>query len=158
MNNGRLTARQMAIKAAFRDLIEAAGGQKRVAAITRACQSSISKQSSPHDGDHFPTVDVIADLEADTGLRAITTLLADMAGCDVVPRAGTVKPESMMADAGRMALAFGDLQHKFMAAIADGHLDPVEQAQVRGAIKDLRDRINTFDAQTATATTVRAVK
>ena len=70
----------------------------------------------------------------------------------------TVKPEGMMADAARMSLAFGDLQHKFMTAMADGHLDPVEQALVRGSIKDLRDKINTFDAQTATASTVRAVK
>lgn len=55
-------------------------------------------------------------------------------------------------------MAFADLQSKFMTAMGDGNLDPVERAQLRGALNEHRDLLNAFDAKLAVANSVRAVR
>lgn len=147
----------LAIKAAFRDLVTAAGGPKRAADKTRGCQSRISEAMAPHEDERFPAIDQVADLEGETGQLHITRLLADMAGFDLVPRVTSARPRTMLADAAAMGIAYADMHAKFLMAMADGALDPVERTQLRAALNETRRLLNDFDAQLAVANTVRAV-
>lgn len=150
--------RDLAIKGALKDLVRACGGQVRAAAITGSHQSVISDACSINHMDKSLRLDHVAILEADAGKPIVTRALADLAGCDVQERTVAIGKASMMEDAAQMSRAFGEMQAKFMTAIEDGRLDPVEQALVRGCIRELRERLNAFEAQTANVTTVRAVK
>lgn len=137
----------LAIKAAFRDLVNACGGPKMAAAKTRGCQSRISEAMAAHEIERFPAIDQIADLEAECGVPFVTRHLADMAAMDLVPRSVSHSHASKpMAIAAQMAASLGELQVAYAAAMDDGELTAVEQAKLRGALNQHREAINIFDA------------
>lgn len=62
----------LTLKAGFRDLVRAAGGQERAALITGTSQSRVSENASAHCPDCTPRVHHVAILEADARLPVIT--------------------------------------------------------------------------------------
>lgn len=76
-----------ALKAATRQLVNAAGGSVAAAAVTRGDHQSISRYGSAHpdnDGRFIP-VDVIADLESECEQPVLTRELARLSGHLLVP-------------------------------------------------------------------------
>ena len=69
----------MALKAAFRRLTKAVGGQESAASVTRVDYQRIGRYARPTEPSFAP-IDVVADLEADLGNPMITRVLADMQG------------------------------------------------------------------------------
>jgi hypothetical protein len=144
-------------KALFRDLVAAAGGQTRVVGKTRACQSGLSKACSPNDPEHFPSIDQVMDLEAETGMIEISRFLADLAGYDLVPRSTAKANASPMMQIAGLSESLSAAQVAYVRAADDGTITPSERALVRGKVTDLIDRAREFDAYLATSF-VKAVK
>lgn len=147
----------LALKALFRDLVKAAGGQSRVVNITRSCQSSLSKACAAHDIDHFPSIDQIMDLEADTGLVDVTRFMADLAGYELVPRSAARANASPMLQIAGLCETLSAAQSAYVKAADDGTITPSERAIIRGRVTDLIDKARAFDAHLATSF-VKAVK
>ena len=84
MNKGRqLPDRDyQALKAATRQLVNAAGGTVAAAAITRGDHQSISRYGSAHpdNADRFMPIDVLADLESECEQPVLTKALARLSG------------------------------------------------------------------------------
>lgn len=127
----------LSMKAAFRGLVRAAGGQSSATALTRGCQPQMSKAMSPNDMDHFPALDQIADLEAETGSTPVTKLLADLAGFDLVPRSEIARPETLMTFLAAMSLEAGSFQSGLIKALDDGRIDDAERASLVSALDGL---------------------
>ncbi len=75
----------LSLKAAFRRLTKAAGGQESAASITRVDFQRIGRYGRPHETMFAPT-DVVADLEADAGDPLVTRAMADLQGYLLVPK------------------------------------------------------------------------
>ncbi|HQF30277.1 MAG TPA: hypothetical protein PLJ34_02420 [Hyphomicrobiales bacterium] len=118
----------LALKGAFRQLVIAAGGQESAASITRVSQSQISRAGSTNEMETLPALDVIADLEMDTGRPIVTQALARLTGHEVValPPAGETSPAAWMAHLGRLIAEAGDVETALVAALADGRVTPDE--------------------------------
>lgn len=71
-----------ALKAATRQLINAAGGTVAAAAVTRGDHQGISRYGSAHpdNADRFMPIDVIADLESECEQPVLTKELARLSG------------------------------------------------------------------------------
>jgi hypothetical protein len=76
-----------AIKAATRQLINAAGGAVAAATATRGDHQSISRYGSAHpdNADRFMPIDVLADLESECEQPVLTKELARLSGHLLVP-------------------------------------------------------------------------
>ena len=76
-----------ALKAATRQLVNAAGGSVAAAAVTRGDHQGISRYGSAHDdnADRFTPVDVLADLESECEQPLLTRELARLSGHLLVP-------------------------------------------------------------------------
>lgn len=76
-----------ALKAASRQLVNAAGGTVAAAAVTRGDHQSISRYGSAHpdNADRFMPIDVLADLESECEQPLLTKELARLSGHLLVP-------------------------------------------------------------------------
>lgn len=119
-------------KAHWRDLVAACGGPSRAARITRGCQSRLSESMSPACLDRFPALDQIVDLELECGEPLVTRWLADISGCDVVPRPmpRDAAPRTILDRVSRVIAECGDAAASAVAALADGVLSETERAAV----------------------------
>lgn len=134
------------LKAGFRDLVALCGGPQRAANLTRTTQSLLSHFMAPQDMDRFPPLDVIADLEAESGQPAITRLLADMAGFDLVPRVQGSTVMVMHSHLSAMAKEGGDVQAMLANALGDGEIDASEATALRKEAREALDKISAFVA------------
>lgn len=76
-----------ALKAATRQLVNAAGGTVAAAAVTRGDHQSVSRYGSAHpdNADRFMPIDVLADLESECEQPVLTKELARLSGHLLVP-------------------------------------------------------------------------
>ena len=147
MNEARqLPARDyLALKAAVRDLVTAAGGANRAAELTRSDAPRLSRYGSPHEAMHAP-LDVIADLEAEAGAPIVTAILADMQGFNLVPQTAISKPDaSISLSIGEAAKDFGAMISELAVALADGNLTEQEAAHVIPLVRELATEIAELD-------------
>jgi hypothetical protein len=88
-----MTARKLpavayhALKAAYRRLVDLAGGLESSATTTRVSKTSLGYYCQATHDQHMPG-DAIADLEADVGEPVVTRELARLAGYELVPIGG----------------------------------------------------------------------
>lgn len=68
-----------ALKTATRRLIRAAGGVESAASVSRVQKSSLSDYQNPALPDHFMPIDIVLELERDTGTHPVTQALARLA-------------------------------------------------------------------------------
>ncbi|MES2138000.1 MAG: hypothetical protein V4502_13205 [Pseudomonadota bacterium] len=119
-----LPPRLQAAKAAFRDLVDAFGGQEATSAETGKSQSRISAYGHRNMGD-FPPVDVVARLEASTAGSAghphVTRWLARQAGYALVslpdPSAPSMQWTAIISELTR---ATGQLSSALLDDLSDG--------------------------------------
>jgi hypothetical protein len=149
MNGGRIHAdtAYLRIKAAFRQLVKQAGGQESAASITRVSgHQTIGRYCRPQDAQHAP-LDVVADLERDTGDAIVTRALADLAGFILVPKPlGEGAPSHIsVTELGTIAKETGEVITNLGMALADGKITPAEATQVRGEIREAMEALARID-------------
>lgn len=136
-----------ALKAAFRTLVSAAGGPARVGEITRARNpAKLSEACAPHCMDRFPALDVIADLECETGSPIVAKVLADLSGCDLVAR--DPKPadaKSLPERLARVARESADVTAAYLTATADGQLTDKERDALRREVAQALAELHSLD-------------
>ncbi len=108
----------LALKMAVRQLVKRCGGQESAASITRSNHQLLSRFGLPDQPTHAP-IDVIADLERDAGSAPVTTALADLAGCILVPKPPAEGDARWVAALGALAREVGDVIGKLGEALAD---------------------------------------
>lgn len=144
------TETYLAIKAAFRDLVKASGGQVRAVHVTRGCQSKLSEAMSPEHLERFPALDQVADLEAEAGAPVVTKLLAGMAGFDLVPRIASGTDASLYQHLAAIVKEAGEVESIMASALADGTVDAAERKRLKSeaheAITALHNLIASVDA------------
>lgn len=108
------------IKSAFRRVVHAAGGQESAAMATRvAGHQTIGRYLRPHE-PHFAPVDIVADLEADTGCPDVTRVLADLAGCILIPKPPTAGDAQWARELGALAKECGEALGRLGEAFSAG--------------------------------------
>jgi hypothetical protein len=118
----------VALKTAFRLLIDAVGGLEAAHAVTGYPVSRLSEAASPNHADRWPRLDHVAELEAVAGRPLVTAVLAQLAGCtlDAAPRQpGT--PGAALVGVVRHA---GDVVSCAAAAMSDGRICEAERAEL----------------------------
>lgn len=126
----------IALKTAFRLLVQGVGGGEAAGAALRYRPSHLSEAASPHCQDRWPRVDHIAELEALAGEPFVTAQLARLSGCTLLPMP-RARGEEGAALAAVLSSA-GELGARTVAALSDGALNEAERADLvarLGALK-----------------------
>ncbi|MBE0530259.1 MAG: hypothetical protein IH626_05485 [Rhodospirillales bacterium] len=119
------------LKAAFRELTKAAGGQEAAAAVSRLkSHVTIGRYGRIQDAEFAP-IDVVADLEAEIGEAPVTRALAALAGLIVIPRPPVDANEEITRHLGAIAKEAGDAISRIGEALADdGRVSAAEIARL----------------------------
>lgn len=142
MNGRQLPSREyMSIKAAWRDLIDAAGGVTRAAAITRGNASLLSRYGATHE-NMYPPIDMVMDLEAEVGEPIVTRVLADIAGQALVTKAVARPAPDYVKHLGEVGEDAGDVISALSGAIAGG----VTEQEAAGILPKVREAATTMAA------------
>jgi len=133
------------LKAATRDLVKMAGGPNRASTVTRVVPSKLTEYGSPHLSTHMP-LDVIADLEADVGEPVVTSVLADLMGFVLVPKAATKQPDqTIAASMGEVAKDVGDVLCKLGAALSDGSVTVEEALKILPSVREAETELSELE-------------
>jgi hypothetical protein len=140
------------LKSSTRLLLRAAGGGKIAAEqITRGSESRLCEAGAPHLPDRFLGIDQLADLEASVGDPALTRILADMLGYDLVKRPAPQARNSWPLRLAHLMAETSDVSCGLAEALADGCITPAERAALKaealGAQAELAGMIAALDAE-----------
>lgn len=118
------------LKAATRALVKEAGGQEAAADVARVgSHTTIGRYGRPQDAQFAP-IDVIADLERDTGAALVTRALADLAGLIVIPKPAADGDPAWIARLGQFAREAGEAIAKVGEALGDGTITAAESKRL----------------------------
>lgn len=137
----------MALKAAFRRLTKAVGGQESAATITRVDFQRIGRYGRAHEA-MFAPVDVVADLEADAGEPMVTRALADLQGYLLVPKPPTQGDAEWVEHLGALAKEAGEAIAKLGQAFAHGGTitaDEVRDMELRREVAEAMEVLARID-------------
>jgi hypothetical protein len=127
-----------ALKAATKSFIrQAFGVQKLAAASTRVGQQAIADYGNAALGDSFMPIDVLVDLVTESGDTSLLRVIADMAGCLLVPLPEGRADDAVDTHTIRTAKDYADLVAAIMSAKADGRITPHEKPKILTDIRDL---------------------
>lgn len=126
----------LSLKAAFRRLTKAVGGQESAASITRVDFQRIGRYGRTHEA-MFAPVDVVADLESDAGEPLVTRAMADLQGYLLIPKPPTTGDAQWVEHLGSLAKEAGEAMAKLGEAFAHG--GTITAAEVRDM--DLRREV-----------------
>lgn len=130
----------VALKKAFRELVERAGGPQLVATRTRGNASLLSRYCAEHEA-MFAPLDVVADVEAIVGEPLVSRLLAEMSGQTLVAKSAAGQhAETFASHLGAVARATGEAVGA-LAALAEGVAGPTAAMP---CLKALRDAQQTY--------------
>ena len=130
-------AARLALKAAVRRALTAAGGGASFQHATRVREAALSKAASPHE-DAFLALDVVADLDLDVGDPIVTAELAALQGFRLVPvEAEPAAPD--VRDLATIATRAAAVQSTLAEGIAAGALDASELRAIEAEAAALRD-------------------
>lgn len=136
-----------ALKTATRHLVDEAGGIDAAGASTRVGRATMAQYYSRDERNAavYAPLDVIADLEAATGVPTITRHLARLAGYELVPALAKDAEAVAPSDAVRAALMMGAslsvgvgrYQQLAIEAAEDGNISPAELRELEEALYKL---------------------
>lgn len=135
----------LTIRAAFRRLTAACGGQEAAAAITRADHQRISRYGRVGE-TMFAPIDVVADLERDAGQPLVTRELADLAGYLLVAKPAAGAQPVGMRDLAQLAKETGDAVADLADALADVDITAAEASRVRVQVREAMEVMARIDA------------
>lgn len=127
-----------AVKSVLARVVRRLGGVEQAAADTRLGKSRLAacySHHAQHDGDHIPA-DAIIALEAALGEPAITAVLAQAAGHRLVPATARGAGE-LAAALAKVGQRSGEVFACAAAALADGHIDDRERAELVRQLAEL---------------------
>lgn len=144
MPNGE--TRVLALKAAYRDLIRACGGQERCALLLGISQSRISEAASINHLDKSPRLDHVAMLEADCGSPVVTKFLADALQHRVVrvEPGQHLEPHDQLA---RIISGSAEVSSGLALALADGKVSPSEALRLKHQALVALDNLQAYLAE-----------
>jgi hypothetical protein len=133
-----------ALKAATRQLVNAAGGTVAAAAVTRGDHQSMSRYGSAHpdNADRFMPIDVLADLESECEQPVMTRELARLSGHLLVPVPLVARTGSALGVITAKALK--ETSEVFVAladGMGDGKLNAAEAAKIGREIDEALARL-----------------
>ncbi len=137
----------MALKAAFRRLTKAVGGQESAASITRVDYQRIGRYGRAHEA-MFAPIDVVADLEADAGCPMVTRAMADLQGYLLIPKPPTTGDAQWVEHLGALAKEAGEAIGKLGEAFAHGGTitaDEVRSMELRREVAEAMEVLARID-------------
>ncbi len=136
-----------ALKAAFRRLTKAAGGQESAASVTRVDHQRIGRYGRAQE-PMFAPVDVVADLEADVGEPHVTRMLADLQGCLLIPKPPLQGDPEWIAHLGALGKEAGEALSCLSEALeSDGKItaDEVRDMELRREVREAMEVLARVD-------------
>jgi hypothetical protein len=147
----------LVLKAAYRDLLKAAGGPVYAAQnITRTDPARLSRYGNPNE-QMFAPVDVIRDLEAHVGEPIVTRVLADQAGHVMVPKKAATRSVDFDQHLACIAKELSDLVGGIAQAKADGTISAAEIEAIKTQIREGYEAIANFEADLGRAGTIASI-
>lgn len=142
----------LALKAAFRRLVQTVGGSAEAGRITRVGQQAVDRYGSVND-DHrerFAPLDVIADLEAECGDAVVTRVLAEMSG-HVMVALPVVPGSNARLDmvTGECLTEIGQAFAELGQARSDSRITPGEAEGLHTQIREAVETLLKLDRQVA---------
>lgn len=137
----------MALKAAFRRLTKAVGGQESAASITRVDFQGIGRYGRAHEAMFVP-VDVVADLEADAGDPLVTRAMADLQGHLLVPKPPAEGDPEWVEHLGALGKEAGEAIARLSEAFAHGGTitaDEVREMELRREVAEAMEVLARID-------------
>ena len=132
------------LKAAFRDLVEKAGGLERAAERTGYGKSSLQRWASPDHPDVMPLTAVLL-LEGDTGSPLVTRAMAVLQGHTLVNNTACIDadatPPPLLAQWALMGKSFTEMAGGMAFAMADGEVTVTEARAIDEAAAALQHQI-----------------
>lgn len=125
-----------ALKTAARALITTVGGLEAAAVVTRLGKTQLALTYDPHAADRAMPVDVVADLERVAGEPLMTRLLAQMAGCMLLPIEAAPGPEASAI--AEVLGGAGDVGRAWASAMSDARLSDDERQSVTSGLMKLQ--------------------
>jgi hypothetical protein len=132
-----------ALKTASHALVDKAGGVAKAAALTATSHSRLSEAASPWHDNRWLSLIHIADLECVAGDPVITRALADMAGYDLVPKAGG-RAEDMHQHLAHIVTEMSDVSAQLSVAMTDGKMTAKEARQLKQEAQQAVERLQRF--------------
>lgn len=145
------------LKAAFRMLLRAVGGQESAAMVTRVSQQTLSRYQVITESiavdQNYPPLDVMLDLLLDARKAGPDVfriameplrVIADEVGCVVSDKAPAASVNNVISLVGGIAKATGDLTHETLRASADGEFDTDEKRRLLQLVRDEEERLATL--------------
>lgn len=136
-----------ALKGAFRRLTKLAGGEEAAAAITRVDRQRIGRYGRPQEA-MMPPVDVVADLEADTGEPLVCRVLADLAGFLLIPKPPVSGGPAWVRHLGALGKEAGEAIARLAEAFGnDGRItaDEIQSLRLRDEVREAMEVLARID-------------
>ncbi|SLN77536.1 phage regulatory CII family protein [Oceanibacterium hippocampi] len=145
------------LKAAFRRLVRAAGGLESAAMVTRVGKTELGRYQHVNE-PLFAPVDVVADLEADTGEAPVTREMARMAGLAVFP---LPRPEhddpAWVGHIAKTAKECGEAVARTAEALSVGGTITADEIREMGLRQEIAEAVEALAALDAALRAVEAV-
>ncbi len=136
--------RHFRLKAAVRDLIAAAGGLERTAAICGLGKSTVGRWQDA-DRDDFPNLAYVAQLEAECGRCDVSRAMADLAGLPVGSRPREAEGNAcLMATHAEAVTHAAALMAEGAMAFSDSHVTPSEANAMDRAAQRLEEALGDY--------------
>lgn len=144
-----------AIKAASRDLVSECGGARRASDVTGLSHQVISRciSADPENADRFLRVDIVADLEGESGRPIVTELLAELSGHVLVPapRGTNSEAVALISRVSDMLAEVSDVSGGVAAALRDDRVTAAEARSLHTEVREAMQALAALDQQIALA-------
>jgi hypothetical protein len=127
-----------AIKAAFRRLVRTCGGPAQAADITRSDKARLSRYGAPDESMNAP-VDVVADLEAESGKPEVTRVLADLSGYLLIPQPPQHGDPVWIEHLGALGKEAGEAIARLSQALSNGGTITAEEVRDLELIREVSE-------------------
>ena len=130
---------RFSLKAAFRRLLKAAGGQEAAEMVTRGRHQTLNRYGnpSPDQADCHAPIDVIADLEREISAPIVTKHLAEMQGYMLVKKTAVAADANLLTHLSTLASESGQTIQAIAEGIADQDLTEAELTRIITEAREL---------------------
>jgi hypothetical protein len=136
-------ARHFMLKAAQRDLIAAAGGIERAAAVCSYGKSTVGRWANGESPELMPLEAMFA-LEEETGRHDLSAAIAAARGKRFAETETVAANGCVMSAHAEAVVRMGELMTEGALAFADGQITPSESSQIDRALAKVNDAVSEY--------------